>query len=392
MIYVLLANGASALPLFIPVLPQLLLVMLALRHFDQMPFRNSLCLYYFALMSAFILVMALDAAFSSDSELFLKYFKLLINSGFALVAAAALVAHYREQFPSVYTNAIVAMSAAGIAGLLLTLGSEWHIAVNIGDRNYLTNFLTVWISDDGFNSSQAMFSPFKYRLQSFFDEPGTFGMLLLPALYHAINAKRGWQVMILVVSVFLSESANAWIGALLLFSLYIFNAGSTSQKILAVLTIAGVALAFGDLLKTLYDVKMGIDAAYATNSSFGTRALEYGYLADNILEHALPLSHLNHAAQTLPGISSSYVDWVVHAGWAFIGLLFSSAIVTGGTYVKIWLKMSSSNYFPFVLALTLLLSGFQRTSVFDNVLFMTLFYWAIMFRLPRTEEQSHGGC
>lgn len=386
MIYILLANGASAFPLFIPVIPQLALVILALRYFDQAPLKNSLSVYYFGLVSLFVLVMAISAAFNSDMDLFLKYFKLLINSGFALVAAAALVARYRSDFPKAYTDAIVAMSALGIAGLMLTMVTDWHIAVSLGDRQYLSNFLTVWISDDGFNSSAAMFSPFKYRLQSFFDEPGTYGMLLLPALYYAISAKRGWQVLVLVAAVFLTESANAWLGTLFLFALFIFKDGTTTQKVAVALAIAGVAVGFGSVLMTLYDIKMGIDEGYATNSSFGTRALEYGYVAEHLLRHAWPLSHLDQAAAALPGVSSSYVDWVIHAGWAFIGLLFMSAIVTGGAYVKIWSKMSSRNYFPFVLALMLFLSGFQRTSVFDNVLFMTLFYWAIMIRLPWTEE------
>ncbi len=376
-----------ALPLFLPLLPQLLLVWMAIRYFDQDAIRGQVGLLYFAVVSAFMLMLTLTAAFQSESELFLKYAKLVLNSGFAIIAASALVARYGANFPKVYTDAIVVLSVLGIAGLALTLVTDWRLAVNIGERLYLSNLLTVWISDSGFNSSQAMFGPFQYRLQSFFDEPGTYGMLLLPALYQALETRRWSQVLVLVAAVFLTESANAWLGAVLLFALFLFQAGSTAQKLGICAALGAMTLAFADVLLALYDIKMGIDAAYASNSSFGTRALEYAYVSEHFTRHALPLSELPRAQAALPGISSSYVSWAVHAGWAFLAVFLLSATVAGWVHVKIWFKMSSRNYFPFVLAVTLLSSGFQRTSIFDNILFMALFYWAVMYRRAPMEEK-----
>jgi hypothetical protein len=198
------------------------------------------------------------------------------------------------------------------------------------------------------------------------------------------------SIIVLITSIFLTESANAWVGAMILFIIYIFRASSAIQKLLISSVLLSVSIAFSDVLMTLYEVKMGIDEAYANASSFGTREMEYRYIIDNLLTHAAPLSYLGRARAALPGFSSAYVDWAIHGGWVFLFLLFCGLIATGMVFVKIRATAYAQSYFPFVLAITFFISGFQRASVLDNILFMTLFYWSLL-AVPGLERRNENG-
>lgn len=386
MIYALLFNGPSVVPLFFPVFPQLLLIYFAMRYFHLDFLRDGGAKYCFSVISIFLFFLAITAGMMSDQDLFLRFFKLFLNSLFAIVAATALVAHYGHRFPRVYTDAITRLSLLGIAGLVVSSVADWSVVENIADRSYHTNFLTAWIADGGENSSASIFGPFVYRLQSFFDEPGTYGIFLLPALYFAIYERRAISIIILVATIFLTESASAWVGAMMLFVVYFFHSSSSIQKLLIFIVILSILLAFSEAIIALYEIKMGIDEAYANASSYGTREMEYRYILDNLLSHAAPLSNVGKARAALPGISSAYVDWAVHGGWVFISLLFCGLIAVGRIFVKVNSAAATQSYFPFVLALSLFISGFQRASILDNILFMTLFYWSLLIAPRRKEE------
>jgi hypothetical protein len=390
MIYALLFNGASAVPLFVPLLPQLLLIYFAVRYFDFDILRNSAAKFYFFAISSFLFFLAIAAGFISELDLFFRLFKLSLNSIFAIFAAVALAGRYGDDFAKVYTGAITKLSLLGIFGLIISSITDWSLVAYIGDRSYHTNLLTVWIADGEVSSSGTNFSPFAYRLQSFFDEPGTFGMFLIPALYFAIYERRAMPIIVLITSIFLTESANAWVGTIILFIIYIFRTSSAIQKLLISSVLLSVLIAFSDVLTTLYEMKMGIDEAYANASSYGTREMEYRYILDNLLSHAAPLSYLGRAHAALPGISSAYVDWAIHGGWVFLFLLFCGLIATGMVFVKIRASACEQSYFPFVLAVTFFISGFQRASVLDNILFMTLFYWSLL-AVPRMNGEMRNG-
>lgn len=392
MMYILLCNGASAVPLFIPILPQLLLIFYSIRYFHIGIVQHNSVKIIFALISIFILLVVLTAALQVDVDLFFKFSKTLVNSIFSVVAATALIYRYRDDFPEIYTNAVVKFSLLGIVGLCFTLISDWNISANIGERNYYTNLLTVWIADGDANSSLTYFSPFKYRLQSFFDEPGTFGIILIPALYYSIHKKQAIKIALLCSSIFLTESLNAWVGAFILFIYFFFKSSSKTHKVLFLISAFVIGLVFADVFRSLYEIKMGIDDAYSNNSSYGTRSLEYQYILDNLFFHALPLSNIRHAFDQLSGVSSAYIQWIIYGGWIFIIVLFSGMIAIGALYLKLRRDYPSNNYFSFILAISLYTSGFQRTSILDNVLFMTLFYWSLFNIFQRRNEVLVEAC
>lgn len=370
-------NGASTVPLFIPLVPQVFFIIYAASYFKLSILRLNLAKYYFVLVSIFFLALILASVLRLDSDLILRYEKLFLNSIFSAVVATALISKYGRNFSSIYTKYITAFALLGITGLLLIEISEWNIVASIGERAYHTNFLTVWIFDDGYNSSLTRFSPLKYRLQSFFDEPGTFGILLIPALFQSMQTRQIKTFLILAVSIFLTESANAWIMALFIFIFQIFIFNSIPKKIFFMALLSLFILLFSVQLVNLYEIKTGIDEAYSNSSSLGTRTGEYSYALNNIFNHIIPFENKNLVNFNLSGISSSYVEWFVSAGWFFFLVLIAGLALTLSLLFIAPLEDGKRNYFPFVLALSLFLSGFHRTSVFDNVMFMSLFYWAL---------------
>ena len=375
MIYALLCNGASVVPLFVPLVLQVLLILLAIKYGrGERPKDETATMI---VVSVALLVLATIAGLKSDLDNVLKLYKLLGNSIVAIFVVRGLSNRYGREFPAAYANAVLWMSVVGVAGLGLAAVTDWHITANIGDRAYHTNLLTAWISDSDFESSLAVFSPLPYRLQSFFDEPGTFGMLLVPAFFHFLDTGHRGKTAVLAACILLSESASAWFFAALLTALTFRSIRRRTDKfaLLALLLAVGIYIA-PDVVK-LYEIKVGLDEAYANNSSFGTRSLEYDYVLRNLTTHFLPLSRMDQAYAELEGISSSYIAWYVLGGALFvlvgIGALFAIARVAIAAYRS----KDATQRFATVLAVVLFSSGFQRTSFLDNILFMSLFYWAL---------------
>lgn len=388
MIFALLANGASAVPLFVPLLPQALLIYLT---FPSGGWRDLRGTPSSAVIIALIfIVLATIAGLSSDADNLSRLYKLLGNSLVAVVVARALINRYGRGFPSAYAHAVMGMSLLGVLGLVLASLTEWHVTANIGERAYHTNLLTVWISDSGFDSSQAVFSPFKYRLQSFFDEPGTYGMLLVPALFHFLDKGSYSKAAIMTACVFLSESASAWMFAAVLLSLKLYFAPRRTDKVLvlAFLVLIGIVI-YPDVIK-LYEIKVGLDEAYANSSSFGTRSMEYDYVLRNLATHFVPFTRIDGAYAELEGISSSYVSWYVLAGGLFLLILAWVLLALSRLALHTIKRNDELHRFALVMAVILFSSGFQRTSFLDNILFMSLFYWSISQARPmKAQVLSH---
>lgn len=378
-------NGPSAFPLFFPFVIQLLLIYFAFKFCNVEIWHDNLALKWFLFVSVFLIIVYSAALIKMDFDLAKRIMKLYINSLFCIIAAQALIARYKFDFPAFFTSSIVAFSLIGILGLVLTDLTDWNMVANIGERIYHTNLMTVWITDDGFNSSSVHYSPFKYRLQSFFDEPGTFGILLLPALYYTLKTHQFLKIFILLSSLMLTESASAIVGAFLVISFYfVFNSTPRGKFII---TVAGLIffISFGDGLMTLYDVKLGIDEAYSNNSSYESRADSYRILLANIIDYIAPLSGNSYIAS---GITASYIQWVIFGGWIFIALLLGALMLVMAIFFKVLSSSDDKDYFPFILAFSLYISGFHRTSIIDNVLFLTLFYWSIFFLYATRENHE----
>ena len=112
MIYALLANGPSAVPLFIPLLPQALLMFLLLRQLRRspVPFLPPSTV----VVSAVIFALAIVGAFASDLQAALKYSKLVLNSVTAVAIGAALLCRYGDRFAAAYSSAVSLACLAGI--------------------------------------------------------------------------------------------------------------------------------------------------------------------------------------------------------------------------------------------------------------------------------------
>lgn len=384
MIYLLSINGASIIPLFVPGIPQILLLAATLPILVKLrlPVSWSISTIMLGLLTACVL-----SGLSSMSDQAGRFAKLLLNSAVAYIFAAALWRHYGTSFPHHYSKAILCFTVLGIMGSIATLVSNWSISHALGGRTYYTNMLTTWIMDEGYNSSQTLVTPFPYRLQSMFDEPGTFGILLIPALFFYIQKERKWESLILSIGIILTESANAWALLVLIILGYFFMMHRIIIKfLLLVLVAAAIGSAAPTLIK-LYEVKAGIDIAYQNSSSLGTRASEYVYMAQNWENHILPLQ-IDRLDQIFPrGISVSYISWYIHGGVIFLIMLSGTFISAARISLRGWRYRDRNCYFQMVLIGTLLISGAQRSSIFDNILFMSLAFWCLLYRPEDRRER-----
>jgi hypothetical protein len=212
-----------------------------------------------------------------------------------------------------------------------------------------------------------------------FDEPGTYGMLLVPAFFYFVFSSRFLGAAILLMGVFLSESANAWVLCVLVMILKAIELDSIKAKVLLGIMMLIAITSFRSVFIQLYEIKTGIDTAYVHNSSVGVRSDEYAYVFNSWAYHVLPFDNMKVESRFPDGISVSYVNWYVKSGFGFLivfCLVFWRLLKRLMTECK---AKNSDNWFSIVLGATLLLSGFQRSAFLDNILFMTLTFWALFY-------------
>lgn len=376
MIYILLANGASVIPQFVPYIPQLILLLWAFFVFVTYRHRVALPLYGIV---CFLFVLSFAAFLYGEYNEGYRFLKLFFNCLVAMLLATGIRQRYEENFSEAYSEAVLLFTVLGIIGLILTSFSSWSAVSSIGDRVYHTNFLTTWLMDGDFDSSHTLFSPFPYRLQSMFDEPGTYGMLLVPAFFYFFFSSRFLGAAILLMGVFLSESANAWVLCVLVMILKAIQLDRIKAKVFLGIMMLLVTTVFWSVFIQLYEIKTGIDAAYVHNSSVGVRSDEYAYVFNSWAYHVLPFDDMKVESRFPDGISVSYINWYVKSGFGFLIVL---CLVFWRFCMKLMVNFKTGTHdgwFPIVLGATLLLSGFQRSSFLDNILFMTLTFWAIFY-------------
>jgi hypothetical protein len=219
-----------------------------------------------------------------------------------------------------------------------------------------------------------------------FDEPGTFGILLVPAFFYYVKEGKIRESFILMLGALLSESANAWALFLVILIGKVYAQNSKLKKSLLLLILVGLLVIAAPTLVQLYEIKAGIDEAYANSSSLGTRGQEYAYLLQNWGQHLLPFQNLHVMSQFPDGISVSYVSWYLYGGVIFIAMLVIVVVGMVTTVLKGRRWNDPTRHFQMMLAALLLLSGAQRSSFFDNVLFMTLFFWVLLHRPVRRRD------
>lgn len=370
----LLLNGPSAISLFLSGLLQLLLVLSVAYKLIGLKWRihsqQNINVYVVGFLFFFMSFISF-ALFQEDSFFYIRCFLIWALS---LVIAQVMVGEYKESIMVIFSNVMLVFTLLGILGLLIhsfSLGFE--VIKSIPPRDYHTNFLTVWITDSGYNSSLSTISPFSIRLQSFFDEPGTFGVLLPPVFSYFLLKKRFVCAFIISLGLFFSESLNAIVMTFVFLSFIVFWRGSFLSKLFTVFFAIVLILFAYEFLRPIIEIKLGLDPAYGTNSSLSVRQAEYELMLSSVnsLFSVKPFSAVSDMA-----ISSSYVRWFFSCGILFV-LAFISIVIDLFLQWRIvqFFKHARCETIPiFLLSFSLFVSGFQRASILDNILFMTLFF------------------
>jgi len=381
MIYILLANGPSVVPLFLPWIPQLLLLAWAISTLFYHGFQLKPLIVVILVGLMLIIAASIAENYLKES---IRIINIIPNVVVGSLIAAGIQYRYGGRFAHIYSQAILIMSLVGILGLLIVGVIDFQLVSSIGERQYHTNLFTSWISDSGFNSSSTYFSPFLFRLQSMFDEPGTFGILLVPAFFYYVYAGKVLPSILLLLAVFLTESAIAWVLCSIILVLRVFVIRSFAKKCIYLAILIGIASLSLNNFIYLFQIKSGNAVAYENFNSLGVRLAEYTYLIESWSSHLVPMQNQHIIANYFPnGISSAYVKWYSVGGVVFVLVFLSTVTMFMVRIIKYWRSQDPTVWFSLVLSGTMIFSGFQRTSFLDNILFLTLILWALSYTINR---------
>jgi len=275
---------------------------------------------------------------------------------------------------------VLFMAIAGIFGFALDyFGFLPSLAVrNIGSRYYDYKLLLFQIQ--GSDSFVQIFGKSLYRLQGFFDEPGSFAFVLLLAIVYFIGRRRVWSVAILSIALILTFSLGAFITLLGITLIYIVRTRKTKKliKILFILSlIIFIALILymktgNEWLKNYISMKFGIGSYEGSFSSFSSRENEYILIFKTLVNFPFGCDvesafNLNNAYFS-SGIIS---DLTMYGITAFFIRLSLEIFIVSRSIVALGAKRRSVVISAFAV-LVMILMGYQRMS-FLRTYYMTIF-------------------
>ncbi|MCX8119678.1 MAG: hypothetical protein N3E45_02415 [Oscillatoriaceae bacterium SKW80] len=166
---------------------------------------------------------------------------------------------------NLYSNILVIFSILGIILFFLIIGGWQPIVIStIYGRDY-NNYLLGLSVIEGFITLNA------YRVQSFYDEPGTFAMALLPGIFWLTIANFNFKkCFILITGLFMTFSVGGWSALIICLVILIFNISSmrnivykNSIKIL-LLTFLSILLIFFIINNTFQNITISELASWIT--------------------------------------------------------------------------------------------------------------------------------
>jgi hypothetical protein len=278
---------------------------------------------------------------------------------------------------------VLILAVLGVIGFLLDSFVNLPIldVVNIGSRFY--EFKGLIFTIQGKDSIVHIFGKDIFRLQGWFDEPGSFAFYLIPAIFYYLYKAKWIQVSILGIALLFSFSLGGILSVLIVIFI---NRLFTKPSILLIFIICLVisfslfVVFFPTQFKWIIDyvqLKFGIGDYSGSFSSFGVRQYEYKRIFATLINFPLG-SDTNsmfefNKAYFSSGIVLEFTKYGI-VGF-FLRLCFDLSIVIA-CIVSIT-KEERSITLAASIALVLLLMGYQRmtflrTNYFTILMIATL--------------------
>lgn len=328
-------------------------------------------LMIFILIYTYYFMMLLDSNDVIANQLLSYLAKIFIS----FLIAMNLTKLDASTFSRIYCKTILTMSMFAVLGLLVINFVDFSYSVAIPPRMYHTNFLAVWISDSGYDSSASNIPFLRYRLQGIYDEPGTYGVMAFPVLVYYFVERKYLLSFFMFIFLILSQSFNA----LVLIIIFLLCRLVYNKQYIALSFFISLSYFLFEYFKYLAYDKLGLSDAYLTNSSYSVRAAEYDFLVRNMMDFFAP-SEMLRLFEMMGGgsISTSYVRWLLGFG-SVLSIYFIFFLVWIFFTIVKSTPRNSILYFPRVLLFSLFFSGFQRASFLDNIQFMVLVFICVYY-------------
>lgn len=289
-----------------------------------------------------------------------------------------------DKFPRLYSLFIYYSSLLAILSLLMLIysGIKPLYTFHGVDRSY-ENYFGTWIIVMGdYYPTVLDFNNFKiFRLQAWYEEPGTYAFLIIPAsIYFFLNGNI-IKCSVLILALFLTFSVGAWVAAILI---YTFHLGLKRFLGLIIILFSIYFLAsFTPLWDGVIKIQDGIiryvQIKFALND-FSSDGHSYKYRLDLV-------SAINLYFSTTPvlGTGLSYSEYFENIGMNSRSIF--TRLVAGGimgsfvlisiyvyfifiTFITIRQNRSKDNILYSTFLLTFIFMGFQRASFLDGYMYL----------------------
>jgi len=277
-----------------------------------------------------------------------------------------------------YNLLIVYTAIVGIVGLILINYNVLHIFAQyyIPPRTYNFYGLLFLIEKDSILSINNISL---YRLQSLFDEPGSYAFLLLPSIiWYRYHEKRPFILIILYSALLFTFSIGAII-SLLLFHLIVISRSKIKIlkyfiviSFLILILYLSVPTEYYNAFISFIEYKFGIGSFANMHTSGGERL--------NQLNNFISLIKLNVFGLGLSGNSFALTSGILREMIAsgIIGII-SLIVIYIIFFLMVLDYIKIHNYFLASIGFSIMMEGFQRASMFQS--FLTFLMFVIFIKM-----------
>ena len=222
-----------------------------------------------------------------------------------------------------------------------------------------------------------------YRFYGIFKEPGTTSMFLLIALTYALHFAKRVASLVFIVALYLTDSLGGFFAFFLLMALYLYRQLASSHLSLPVKLVLPTLLV---LVVSFFSVDYFVDRYEGKETSAYVREYNVEKFASNfgstLIKYPLGMDFFGKSTSELMsneeyyGSNLMFYDAFVKGGvLAFLGylMLFFSACLFSIKYFLIKQNPDRILACAFIALPPLLTFVFQRTTIFESVVFAFLF-------------------
>jgi len=299
-----------------------------------------------------------------------------------------------EYILNLNAKVLLFFTSLGIVGFFINIYFKLptiYIA-NLDGRDYLWKFFYWDIESEGMTSIINIGKIYGLnRLQTIFDEPGTYALLLLPAIMY-YTVKKQKRVFILIFGLLLSASVGGIISLLICISLYLIKNSRKNIGLIISLCLIGTVIffCFSSEINDFFQLKFGIGKYRGTFSSYGAREIEYKNSYKILLDNPFGVDRRTDLLNKYGyNISSEILRELYLNGILAFVIRVCLEINISFLVLRTYFTKKRENVIPLYTMIPLIMMGYQRMTFINN--FYTYLLVIISLKLITNEKRTYEG-